>query len=132
MGIGELARIGGCSVESIRHYERVGLIPNPPRTSGGHRQYGDLHIRCAKFIRNGRHLGFSLDEIGSLLRMITQQDVSCEKIRDIGKAHLVSVRQRISELQQLDAILNVSVSKCQGGNQPDCAIVDHLFTSKQS
>jgi MerR family mercuric resistance operon transcriptional regulator len=129
MGIGELARIGGCSVESIRHYERLGLIPNPPRTSGGHRQYGDLHIRCTKFIRNGRHLGFSLDEVGALLRMITQQDVSCEKIREIGKAHVLSVRQRISELQQLESILDKSVRKCRGGDQPECAIVDHLFAS---
>jgi len=127
MGIGELAKIGNCSVEIIRHYEKLKLLTSPPRTNGGHRQYGALHVQQLSFIRNSRSLGFSLDETAELLAMISTQNVSCKKVKNIAEKQLTRVRERILEFQQMEASLVRAVNKCHGEDEPDCAFVEHAF-----
>ena len=88
--IGKLARLTGCNVETVRYYERVGMLPPAPRTAGGHRQYDDGHRRRLAFIRRSRELGFTLDKIRTLLAL-ADKGRSCGEIRGLALIHLEQV-----------------------------------------
>ena len=90
--IGELSRLSGVNIETIRYYERIKMLPTPPRTASGRRVYGATDLRILAFIRRARELGFSLDEIRALLRLGGPEKASCREVREIAAHHLEGIR----------------------------------------
>lgn len=124
--IGELSRLTGVNIETIRYYERIGILPAPPRSASGRRIYGDAEWRVLAFIRRGRELGFSMPEIRALLDLGAPTKASCSEVRDIASAHLASVRARIADLARLEAVLAEAVAQCVGDKAPVCPVLDVL------
>lgn len=127
MPIGVLARESGCKVETIRYYERVGLMPNPARTEGGHRMYSGAQLRRLAFIRRGRELGFTLDAVRILLGLVDGERQTCGEIEVIARGHLDDVRSKIADLRTIETVLADMVAECSGGTVPDCPVVDALY-----
>lgn len=124
---GELAAHSGCNVETVRFYEKRGLLPAPPRTAGGHRDYDIEHLKRLTFIRRSRELGFTLDEIRGLLALVDGRAYSCAEVKALTLGHLQDVRQKIADLAKLDRVLSELVERCQDDHIPDCPIIDALF-----
>jgi MerR family mercuric resistance operon transcriptional regulator len=126
LSIGELSRITGVHIETIRYYERVKMLPAPPRTAGGRRTYGAKHRRALGFIRRARDWGFSLDEIRALLDLDGSGRASCAEVQEIASHHLASVRAKLADLARLEAVLSETVGKCAGNIAPACPVLDIL------
>jgi len=126
LGIGELSRRSGVNIETIRYYERIGLVPPPPRTAGGHRLYAGGHLERLSFIRRSRELGFTLDEIRDLLGLV-QGGCSCGEVQDAARAHLQTIRRKIADLRRMERSLAETAARCAGGTAPECPIIDMLF-----
>ncbi|MFY2765435.1 MerR family transcriptional regulator [Arenimonas sp. MALMAid1274] len=126
MKIGEVATASGCHLETIRYYERIGLLPAPARTASGYRAYSTQDVQRVRFITRGRDLGFSLDEIRSLLRLTEDPDLSCEKADELARQHLTGIRQRIDELRRMERELLSTVQACAGGRRAACSILEAL------
>ncbi len=126
---GTLAMLSGVNSETIRYYESIDLIPDPPRTDGGHRIYDVSHLKRLSFIRCTRELGFSLKEVRALLELVDGDDYTCGEIRDRTVAHLDDVTQKIRDLQKMQRTLKTMVSKCDGGQVPECQIIDRLYAN---
>lgn len=127
LSIGTLSRRTGCNVETIRYYERIGLIPPPPRTAGGHRSYGIAHERRLVFVRRCRELGFSIGEIRVLLLLVDGGDYTCGEVKAVTDRHLDDVRRKIADLRKLERTLKDIGAACDGGKVPDCPIIDALY-----
>jgi MerR family transcriptional regulator, mercuric resistance operon regulatory protein len=127
MLIGALSHKTGCNVETIRYYERSGIIPAPERGRNNYRSYTADHLNRLQFVLRCRELGFHLDEIRKLLLMIDGENITCSDVADIGRSHLQDVRLKIRDLRRLEQTLDVLVSGCQGGDTPDCAMLETLF-----
>jgi MerR family mercuric resistance operon transcriptional regulator len=127
--IGELSRSTGVNIETIRYYERVKMLPAPPRTAGGRRVYGPSQTRVLAFIRRGRELGFTLDEIRALLDLNAPGQATCAEVKAIASEHLENVRARLADLAKLEAILADAVAKCTGDAAPACPVLDILDRS---
>lgn len=127
LGIGTLSRLTSCNIETIRYYERIGLLDPPPRTHGGHRQYDTDQVKRLTFIRRSRELGFTLEEVRELLSLVDGGRYTCEEIRSITLSHLEDVRRKIKDLQKLHKVLKDTASKCSGGKVPECPMIDTLF-----
>ncbi len=125
--IGSLSRDTGCNIETIRYYERIGLMPKPPRSKGGHRLYEKDHLKRLSFIRRSRDLGFTLEEVRGLLRMIDGHDYTCDEVKVLTLNHLQEVHQKIADLRRLETVLKTMAAECEGGNIPDCPIIDALY-----
>ncbi len=123
---GQLATRTGCNIETIRYYEKVGLLPDPPRTEKGYRVYEHKHEQTLRFIIRSRELGFTIEQIRGLLSLVDGGDYTCTEIRDQTEAHLAAVRDRIVDLKKLEATLVETVAACNGGNTPNCPVVDAL------
>ena len=123
--IGALSGRSGVNIETIRYYERIGLLPAPPRSQGGHRLYdGDLLKRLV-FIRRSRELGFTLDEIRSLLGLMGEGH-TCGEVQAVALAHLEAIRAKIADLQRMERTLAEAAAHCEGGGTPECPILDAL------
>ncbi len=122
--IGALARATGTKVETIRYYERAGLLPAPARTGGNYRLYDPGHLHRLGFIRRARGLGFSLDEVRALLRLSDQRDRSCDEVDRIARTHLVGVERKIADLAALGAELRQMISQCGQGTVAECRIIE--------
>lgn len=127
LSIGKLAALSAVNLETIRYYERIGLMPEPDRTEGGHRVYDDGHRRRLSFVRRARELGFSIEAIRALLDLAQPQRRSCEDVRVIADAHLQDVRAKIADLLRLEAVLADTVSRCAAdGSAPLCPVLEVL------
>jgi len=124
--IGELSKRSGVNIETIRYYERVKMLPPPPRTASGRRVYDLTDLRMLAFIRRSRELGFSLDEIRALLRLGGPGQASCGEVRDIATRHLGDIRAKITDLRKLERLLAKTVARCSGNTAPDCPVLDIL------
>ncbi|MFT7653303.1 MAG: MerR family mercuric resistance operon transcriptional regulator [Candidatus Azotimanducaceae bacterium] len=124
---GALASCSGVNSETVRYYEKIGLMPDPSRTSGGHRVYEQEHVKRLSFIRRTRELGFTLKEIRGLLVLVDGGDYTCAEVRDRTLTHLDDVATKIRDLQKMQRTLKSISSKCDGGLVPDCPIVDALY-----
>jgi MerR family mercuric resistance operon transcriptional regulator len=120
----------GCKIETIRYYERIGLLPTPPRTSGGHRTYTLEHERRLGFVRRSRELGFSLDDIRHLLGLADGDALECGKVQKVALDHLLDVRRKIRDLKKLERTLTRISDRCEGGTAPDCPIIEALYMAK--
>lgn len=127
MRIGELSRQTACQVETIRYYERVGILPEPQRAQNNYRHYGESHRRRLRFVRRCRDLGFSLEEVRALLAMIDGGAQSCAEVEALGREHLGAVCAKIADLEQMASRLSELVSRCHGGDTPDCSFLEELF-----
>jgi MerR family mercuric resistance operon transcriptional regulator len=124
--IGGLSELTAVNIETIRYYERIKMLPAPPRTSGGRRVYDANHLRILAFIRRSRELGFSLDEIRTLIRFGGPAQVSCREVRDVASQHLDNIRAKIADLRKLERLLAKTVGRCSGTTAPDCPVLDIL------
>ena len=124
IAIGQLSRRTGVNIETIRYYEKIKMLPKPPRTEGGHRVYGPTEERILAFIRRGRELGFTLDEIRALLDLGGPVQAPCADVRDIAAKHLADIRAKIADLRKLEKLLAVTIDRCEGGTAPECPILE--------
>ncbi len=125
--IGTLAKQTGCKVETIRYYENIGVLPPPARSSGGQRRYTINHLKRLNFVRRARALGFTLNEVRDLLRLVDGADYTCAEVEAVTLAHLGDVRTKIADLRKLERVLKDMASQCDGGTVPDCPVIDALF-----
>ena len=125
-GIGALSTRTGVNIETIRYYERIGVMPAPPRTEGGQRVYDDDHVKRLSFIRRCRALGFSLDDIRALLKLVDGCDHTCGEVYDMTVAHIADIRAKITDLNRMERVLKDMAARCAGGDVPDCPILEAL------
>jgi len=124
--IGQLARETGTKVETVRFYEKSGLLPAPARTSGNYRSYDRGHFNRLSFIRRARDLGFSLDQIRALLTLSDDRNQSCVAIDAIAKEHRAEVVRKIADLRSLKKELDRLIDQCGCGVVADCRIIESL------
>ena len=124
--IGRLAAGAGVNLETVRYYERVGLMPAPDRTSGGHRSYRSEHRTRLAFIRRARELGFGLGDIRALLGLAEPGRAACAEVKAIASDHLRDVRAKIADLTRLETVLDSAVRQCGAGDMALCPVIDVL------
>ena len=124
--IGQLGAETGCKVPTIRYYERIGMLPSPPRSAGNQRVYGREHLTRLAFIRHCRELGFSQPDIRELLDLTDNPGQSCESVDRIASSHLTSIKDRIRRLRALKTELEHMLDGCKGGMVSECRIVETL------
>lgn len=129
MGIkrGQLAKRTGCNAETIRYYEKIGLLPEPLRSAAGYRLYGETHEQRLRFVMRGRELGFAIEDLKSLLNLVDRNAVSCGEVKQLAKLHLRSVRDKIVDLKHMESVLSDTVHACSGKDVPECPLIDTLF-----
>jgi MerR family transcriptional regulator, mercuric resistance operon regulatory protein len=125
--IGELSRLTGVNIETIRYYERIGIMPKPDRTAGGYRQFGYQHLKRLSFVRKSRNLGFSLKEVRALLSMVDEDHFSCGEIHAITLEHLTEIDTKMDALRKLKSVLSKMANECSQGDVPECPVIDALF-----
>ena len=123
---GELARRTGVNLETIRYFERVGMLSAPARTQGGHRIYGEKDVRALEFIRRARELGFTPEEVRAILALGGPGKAACAEVRDIAAHHLAQVRAKMADLAEIERLLATTIEHCSGGDAPECAVIDML------
>lgn len=126
IGIGELARYAGCKPETVRYYERIGLLNDASRTEGGQRRYGEDAVRRLTFIRHARDFGFSVSAVRELLTMSDQPAMPCQEVDAIARHHLEEVESRLQRLATLRDELRRMVGQCAGGRVESCRIIEVL------
>jgi MerR family mercuric resistance operon transcriptional regulator len=124
--IGALSKRSGVNIETIRYYERVKMLAPPPRTASGRRLYGTMDLRILVFIRRARELGFSLEEIRTLLRLGGPERATCREVRAIATRHLEDIRAKLSDLKKLERLLSTTVARCSGKTAPECPVLEIL------
>lgn len=121
-----LARRTGCNLETIRYYEKIGMMPEPPRTVSGYRVYDDSHVSRLRFILRARELGFSLDEIRGLLGLVDGGTQTCAEVKERTDRHLADVRAKIADLKRIEKVLAATAAQCSGEEVPDCPVLEAL------
>ena len=126
LSIGQLAAAAGVNLETIRYYERIDLMPEPERTDGGHRVYSEPHRQRLVFVQRARKLGFSIDDIRTLLALSAPGRRSCKDVERLAAAHLQNVRTKVADLTRLEQLLAAAVSRCVAGDDPSCPVLEML------
>lgn len=124
--IGEAAKRSGVSIETIRYYEREGIVPKAERSPNGRRRYGREAIAHLRFVKRCRDLGFSISGVKALLSLASEEGANCSKVKCIGENHLGAVRDKIADLKRLETALVELLSHCEAGS-PDCLMLKGLF-----
>ena len=124
---GELAGVTGCNLETIRYYEKIGIMPDPPRSVKGYRSYDDTHVKRLKFVMRSRDLGFTLEEVRGLLGLVDDRSRTCAEVQIIAEDHLTDVQAKIADLQRIERVLSDTVARCTGDAAPECAVIDALL-----
>ena len=122
--IGDLAKRTGTKVNTVRFYEDIGLLPVAARTPSGRRTYQESDLKRLAFIRHGRALGFSIDEIRSLMKLSDEPDRDCGEAGAIAQRHLVDIEQRIARLELLRDELRTVATSCAGGESSQCRVIE--------
>ena len=126
---GDLARATGCNIETIRYYEKTGLLPDPPRTDAGYRIYSAAHATRLRFILRARELGFSMEDIRGLMGLEDGAAPTCAEVKERTERHLSDVRARIADLRRIESVLAATASRCSGAEVPDCPVLDAISNS---
>ena len=126
MNIGQAATASGVSAKMIRHYEQVGLFPEPGRTDAGYRQYSEKEVHTLRFIRQARDLGFSIQQIGELVGLWQNRRRPSRQVKALAEAHIRELEQKAQELLAMKATLEHLVHCCRGDDRPDCPILNTL------
>ncbi|MCZ6886931.1 MAG: helix-turn-helix domain-containing protein [Gammaproteobacteria bacterium] len=125
--IGQVSTMTGAGIETIRYYERIGMMPKAPRGPGGYRQYDDVSLRRLSFIRRGKELGFTQKEVRGLLALVDDHAYTCGEVQEITQEHLRSVQLKIDDLHRIENVLSDMINQCAGGDVPECPIIDTLY-----
>ncbi|MBI3711079.1 MAG: helix-turn-helix domain-containing protein [Proteobacteria bacterium] len=126
MSVGQLAERTGIKAETIRYYERIGLLPPSTRAANGHRHYAGDVVGRLIFVHRAREIGFTLDDVRALLHLADAREPSCARVHDIAAAHLGSVRSKLTDLQAVESVLAEMVRACESGVLPGCPIIEAL------
>ena len=128
MQIGKLSTSCECPVETIRYYEKIGLLPQPVRLANGYRSYDETHRKWLQFILRSRALGFSQDEVRRLADVAHQHRPACDEVHDLLQDHVIDVRRRVRELRRMEKALVRLRDKCHDGTLHDCQVIDELMS----
>ena len=128
MWISEAADQAGVNVQTLRYYERRGLLPKPARRASGYREFADDAVRVVRFIKRAQDLGFSLDEIEELLRLRRSGSRSRQRIRAVAERRIRQIEEKIAELERMRSALRTLVHSCYKGDSLDCPIIEALET----
>lgn len=130
--IGQLASEADCRVETVHYYEKTGLMPEPPRTEGGHRMYAFSDVKRLNFIRRCRDLGFSIEQIKEMLKFIDEPGHYCGEVKAMAMLQSRDIQRKIDDLKRLQRALTQMVGQCKGEkfSIDDCPIIDALYTKE--
>ncbi len=123
---GELAARTGCNLETVRYYEKIDLLPEPPRRANGYRAYDDTHVQRLRFILRARELGFDIAEIRGLLALVDTERQTCAEVKQRTELHLKDVRGKIADLRRIERVLAETAAQCSGEAVPDCPVLEAL------
>ena len=128
IAIGELSRRTDCNIETIRYYERIGLLPKPNRPDGRFRRYDSDDVARLRFIRRARQLGFTLDQVRAFMRLARADtdDAVCAEARSLAAAHVADIRAKIADLQAMESVLTDAICECETGQRPRCPLIEVL------
>lgn len=127
MKIGKLAEACGCPAETIRYYEKIGLLAQPLRQPNGYRDYSNSHRQWLQFILRSRALGFTQDQVRRLTDIAHQANPSCEEVHDLILVHAEEVRTKVAELKKMERALARLAAKCRDGTLNECPVIDELM-----
>jgi MerR family mercuric resistance operon transcriptional regulator len=127
VAIGAIAKRTNTNVETIRFYERIGLLPPPGRSVGGYRLYRTEHVKRLNFVRRARALGFSIAEVRQLLRLADERRRPCAKVRVVAEAHLRDVHAKIADLRAMERVLTETIARCARGRGIHCPLIEALY-----
>jgi MerR family mercuric resistance operon transcriptional regulator len=127
MRIGELARICDCPAETIRYYEKIGLLPQAVRRANGYRSYDDTHQKWLQFILRSKELGFGQGEVRRLTDLAHQKQPACADVHELLEEHVNDVRKRVRALKRMERALVRLKTQCQDGTLHDCPVIDELM-----
>jgi MerR family mercuric resistance operon transcriptional regulator len=116
----------GVHIETIRYYERIGLLSKPLRSQGRHRLYDEAHSQRLVFIRRSRELGFSLDQIRELLGLSRGTELTCDEVKTLTDLHIAGIHHKIRDLKRLERVLKALSVRCRGGKITTCPILEAL------
>lgn len=126
LSIGKLAKATGTAVETIRYYEKIGLLPDPPRTAGNYRSYGPGEVSRLSFVRRARDLGFGIGQVRALLELADDRQRPCEEVDLLARGQLEQVERKIADLQALKEELTSLIGHCSQGTVAHCRILEAL------
>jgi Cu(I)-responsive transcriptional regulator len=126
LNIGQAAKASGVSAKMIRHYESIGLIGEAHRTDAGYRVYQESDVQMLQFIHRGRAMGFSLPQIGELLKLWKDKQRASADVRKLAKEHIAALEKKIEEMEAMKRTLEKLARTCHGDGRPDCPILDDL------
>ena len=121
-----LAKATGCNLETIRYYENIGVMPDPPRTGKGFRVYDQTHVARLRFVMRMRELGFTLEEVREFLALTDGGSQTCAEVLERTRTHLAGVRVKMADLQRIEKVLAETAAQCSGKDVPDCPVLDAL------
>ena len=124
--IGTLSEKTGVNIETIRYYEKIGLIPKPYRSEGGNRLYNMGQVKRLAFIKRCRELGFPLDTVRGFLKLVDEKNYTCAEIADISRHHLEDIRAKIRDLKKIESHMKDMLSQCNKDKTPNCAFIEIL------
>jgi len=131
IAIGALSQRTGCNIETIRYYERIGLLPKAARTDGRFRRYGVEDVTRLRFIRRARQLGFALDDVRQLLRLAAAEgEDACVETRRLATAHVAEIRAKIADLRAMQRVLSDAIRECEAGQRPACPLLEVLSNER--
>ncbi len=122
----ELANRSGCNIETIRYYEKIGVLPDPPRSVSGYRLYDEKYLVRLRFILRARELGFPIEEIRGLLDLVDGGTQTCAEVKARTERHLEDVRARIADLKRVERVLAQTAKQCSGDAVPECPVLEAL------
>jgi len=129
LGIGEMSRQTGVGIETIRYFEKIGMMPAPERSEGGNRRYNTEHLQRLFFINRCRQIGFNQSEIKALLSMVDVKGVTCAEVHSITIEHIADIKKKIRDLRKLEKVLTQMANECSRGDIPECPIIETLFAT---
>ncbi|MBK1690073.1 Cu(I)-responsive transcriptional regulator [Rubrivivax gelatinosus] len=126
MNIGQASAASGVSAKMIRHYERIGLLPEAARSAAGYRRYDERDVHTLRFVRHARDLGFPLERIRELIGLWHDRERPSRQVKALAREHLAAVDAKLAELQAVKSTLERLVQCCHGDERPDCPILETL------
>lgn len=126
MNIGSASRASGVSERMIRHYEKIGLVPPPPRRDSGYRDYSDADVHRLRFIANARDLGFGIEEIGTLLSLWSDRQRASSEVKAMALSRAAELGRKVQALENMRRTLIELAEQCHGDGRPECPIIDRL------
>jgi MerR family mercuric resistance operon transcriptional regulator len=124
--IGELALLSGVRIETIRYFERIGLLTHPQRTAGGHRLFSSADLERLNFVRRAREMGFTQAEVRILLSLSAGDLTPCGEVKAMAEKHLGMIRKKIDDLRELEKSLSSTVAQCSGGKASKCPVIEAI------